>query len=800
MPTLRIRPAFMVSPTADHLSDARLVQGRLRSPEQVHRVLQIPRLPSCDSPPCNTDGAEAEGTEIPSDAVYHRDVDLPVPHQASASYGLGSRLELGLDQQDRLPQRGSGREEAFERDRKRDEREVGHQKVGVERQIFCCQPAHVGPLHNDHAWIVTQRPVELAITYVDGEHPLGSSLQECVGKPSCRCSGIETGTSLHPHAKLVDGGVQFLAGPRHKAFGLVDRQRLISAEARACFGHYHISHAHAAREDQTLSSAPARGEAPLDEQRIQSPGAPFRATLHESRLTLPVAHEIRQLLETRGVSVDFGERSDGPLCGPVSLPFCAFEAEDASERGLALLGVGTRALAELLSRRSGVEDVVDYLEAEAELRSVLRDGGLFLAGSPCQYRPDTGRGFDQGARLVLVDHVQGLGVGRLGASSLVHVHNLPPDHPVDPCGACQLPHDLENLLAAPLLVDRDQGQGLAEEGIACEYGHRLAELPVGGRPSPPVVVIVHSWKVVVDKGVSVDEFDGGRGWEHVGGFGPEDPGRLHAKSRPHALAAGEHGVPHGPFESSEPCLRCEPEALQVVLEGLPVPFPPDLAVRRASPARHAQPCPAFLAQRLSEHLPRRTALHRRRIPWRARRPRLPRPREGRHPRRASRRAPGGGSNGPPRSCGAPATPRRRRRAPRRAVVAPLLHRGRALWHTPRCPPCTPASALWSGREGCRLRRSGTGSETPACGPSGGSRASPLHRSSDPRQVLVGASVYPHPIARVDKERHLYDDPCLQGCRFGPPCRRVAFEAWISLRNPEVDVRRRLYADNLTVGR
>src|SRR5215211_8275054 len=390
MPTLRIRPAFMVSPTADHLSDARLVQGQLRSPEQVHRVLHIPRLPSCDGPSCRADGAETEGTEVPGDAVYHPDVHLPVPHEASASYGLWSRLELGLDQQDRFQQRGSSREEAFERDRERDEREVGHQKVRVERQIFCGQPAHVGPLHHSDTWIVTQRPVELAVAYVDGEDSLGSSLQECVGKPSRRCSGIQAGTSLHPHAKLVDGGVQFLAGPRHKAFCPVDRQRLISADARACFGHYHISHAHATRKDQTLSAAPARGEAPLDEQRIQSPWAPFRATLHERRLTLPVAHEIRQLLQSRDVSVDFRERGEGPLCGPVSLPFCALEAEDACERGLALLGVRTRALAELLPRRSGVEDVVDYLEAETELRGVLRDGVLFLAGGPCQYSPDAG--------------------------------------------------------------------------------------------------------------------------------------------------------------------------------------------------------------------------------------------------------------------------------------------------------------------------------------------------------------------------------------------------------------------------
>src|ERR671915_1938009 len=106
-------------------------------------------------------------------------------------------------------------------------------------------------------------------------------------------------------------------------------------------------------------------------------------------LTLPVAHEIRQLLQTRGVPVDLGERGEGPLCGSVSLSPCAFEAEDARERGLSLLGVGTGALAELLPRRRGVENVVDDLEAEAQLRGVLRDSGLFFSGCPCQYGPDT---------------------------------------------------------------------------------------------------------------------------------------------------------------------------------------------------------------------------------------------------------------------------------------------------------------------------------------------------------------------------------------------------------------------------
>src|SRR5215204_3405554 len=222
MATRRIWAAFMISPTGDHLPDTRLVQGRLRSPQEVDRVLYVPGLPSRYGPPHQTDCSETEGTEESRDAQDGRGVHLPVSYQASPSYGLGSGLELGLYEQYRLPHRRRRREDAFERDQEGDEREVGHHKVGVEWQIFSGQPAHIGTLQNGDAGVVTQRPVELAVADVDGEHPLGPPLQQGVGEPSRRCSSIEAGTSLHRHAEPGDGDVQFLAGARDEAFVLGD--------------------------------------------------------------------------------------------------------------------------------------------------------------------------------------------------------------------------------------------------------------------------------------------------------------------------------------------------------------------------------------------------------------------------------------------------------------------------------------------------------------------------------------------------------------------------------------------------
>src|SRR5829696_495315 len=670
MPTRRILAASMVSPTTDHLPDTRVVQGRIHSPDEVDRVLYVPRLPASDGAPHHAGRAESEGSEVLCYAKDHGDVYLLVSYEASPPYGFGTCFELGLHEQYRLPQLWCGRAQTFERDRQGDKRKVGHEEVGLERQILPSQPAHVGPLHNGDARVVTQRPVELAVADIDRQHPLCSSLQENVGKSSRRCSRIDARASLHPHAKPVDSRVEFLAGARDEAIFRVDKEGFAWGDAQARLGHDPVANSHAAGEDKTLGPAPALGETPLDEQGVQPLAGPLRATLHTSRLARPVTHEIRELQQGRSVSVDPRERGDGPLRRPVGLPRGAFETEDTNERSLTLLGVGSRTLAELLPGRCGVEDVVDYLEAEAELRSVLRDRGLLRFGRTRQYRTDAGRGLDQGAGLVLVDHIQSLRLGLFGTARLVHVHDLSPDHPVDPRRAGQLPHDLDDLLAATFLVDCDQGQGLSEEGVASEDGHGLAELLVGGRPSPPVVIVVHRRKIVVDQRVGVDELYGGRGREDVGGFGATDPGHLHAQRRPHALAAGEHGVPHGLLESLQPRLCGESEASQVLLEGAPVRLPSDLALRPASLARHALPYPAPAVPRHARPPLRMPAPRPRRNLWLARSPRLQRRRGGRHRRRASRRGRGAESNGPPCSCGARATPPRLRRELHRDVPAP----------------------------------------------------------------------------------------------------------------------------------
>src|SRR5215207_5872752 len=119
----------------------------------------------------------------------------------------------------------------------------------------------------------------------------------------------------------------------------------------------------------------------------------------------------------------------------------------------------------------------------------------------------------------------------------------------------------------------------------------------------------------------MDELYSRGGGQHEGRLDTEDPGHLHAQGGPDALAACEHGVPHGPFEPLQPGLLREPEPVQILLEESPVRLPAHLATVHAGLTGHAPPRRAPAVPHPSTLPPRKPARPRRRTPWRARRPR-----------------------------------------------------------------------------------------------------------------------------------------------------------------------------------
>src|SRR5918998_1709550 len=80
-----------------------------------------------------------------------------------------------------------------------------------------------------------------------------------------------------------------------------------------------------------------------------------------------------------------------------------------------------------------------------------------------------------------------------------------------------------------------------------------------------------------------------------------------------------------------------------------------------------------------------------------------------------------------------------------------------------------------------------------------SRAPAAQGSLNPRQVLFGTRVHPHPLTDVHEERYLHHEPGLQSRGLGAAGRRVAFEPRICLRYLKIHVYRRLDAYHLPIG-
>src|SRR5918998_1255984 len=220
------RPAPIFSATCHDLPRARLVHRRPRAPDQVHRELLVAGLPPGNSRGRQVHGAKPEGSEQPHDVQDRGGPDRRVADEAAAAYQIRSRLELGLDEDERLPQRGRRGEQRPQRDPERDKREVGHQKIGGKGQILAPQMPHVCPLEYSDLLVLAQRPVELAVPDVHGDHPPRPALEEDVREAAGRCAGIQARPSLDVYPKIVEGSVEFLPRPGDETVTLNHRERL----------------------------------------------------------------------------------------------------------------------------------------------------------------------------------------------------------------------------------------------------------------------------------------------------------------------------------------------------------------------------------------------------------------------------------------------------------------------------------------------------------------------------------------------------------------------------------------------
>ena len=213
-------------------------------------------------------------------------------------------------------------------------------------------------------------------------------------------------------------------------------------------------------------------------------------------------------------------------------------AEPRDVRDLVERAVLAHALAELLGGAGLVEDVVDDLEQQPQLRG---EGAvrLHVFRAAEQRTAHHGR-LDQAAGLERVQGPQVVVDGGLPGD----VHVLAADHALHAGRAGDLGERAEHRLAAAGLTREDQAERLREEAVAGQDGHVFSEGDVAGGPAAAQRVVVDRRQVVVDERVGVDELERGGGRQHGGRIGAAASRGRERQDRPDPLAAGEQRVAH----------------------------------------------------------------------------------------------------------------------------------------------------------------------------------------------------------------------------------------------------------------
>src|SRR4051794_21114607 len=132
-------------------------------------------------------------------------------------------FELRLDEHECLPPRRGESKRRRQRDLHRDERDVARDDLRREREL--AQPACVHALHHDHARVVADLRMQLAIADVERDHARGSALQQHVGEPAGRRADVERVDSRDIDPQRVEHVRELVPCARHVWRRLLDLER-----------------------------------------------------------------------------------------------------------------------------------------------------------------------------------------------------------------------------------------------------------------------------------------------------------------------------------------------------------------------------------------------------------------------------------------------------------------------------------------------------------------------------------------------------------------------------------------------
>lgn len=156
-------------------------------------------------------GADSDLLQDPE--PHHR-----VLHHAPTSTGLGPpSLELRLHQHDQVGARLTHGDQSPQHSAKRDEAQVGHDQLGRFTDEVGGGGTDIGSLDVDYARVGPEALVQLAVTDIDSDDPLGSPLEQTIGEAAGGGSGIDAHAPDDIDPKGIKRGVELLATPTNEA-------------------------------------------------------------------------------------------------------------------------------------------------------------------------------------------------------------------------------------------------------------------------------------------------------------------------------------------------------------------------------------------------------------------------------------------------------------------------------------------------------------------------------------------------------------------------------------------------------
>lgn len=161
-----------------------------------------------------------ERTEPAGDAIADLGVMRGISDHAALAYAAAPDLELGLDQRHQNCTRRRERKRRWQHYLETDEARVANHEPNRLGHVLGCQITRVEAFEHDYAPVLTEPPVELTASNIDGVDTRRAALQQHVGEPARRSADVEANTVVRVEVELIESIRQLDTASRDPRMGL----------------------------------------------------------------------------------------------------------------------------------------------------------------------------------------------------------------------------------------------------------------------------------------------------------------------------------------------------------------------------------------------------------------------------------------------------------------------------------------------------------------------------------------------------------------------------------------------------